>query len=205
MPHFPLGVINCFSCNHFDLSLYHFSDDASTEPALTSRGKPRLKKRKQKPEKWKKNVNKIKRNSGEAYISHGVLRPAKCVQEPCAENCKLKCRTLMTEEQRLAVFKHYWSLADLNLQRQFVAGSLEKVLPKYRYAREGSNRSINYAYNLWLNNDKRVRVCKMFFLNTLNISSRVVRTTLEKLTGAGYLEDDKRGKHGNHRRAESIV
>lgn len=186
--------------------LYHFSDDSNTERGFTSRSHlPLLKKRKLKPEKWKKNIIKAKRNAGEAYISLGISRPAKCIREPCPDYCRMKCREHVSDEQRQVIFNHYWGLSDLRSKRQYVAYSLD--IPTNQCPRDTSKgRGKSFRYHFRLDDGRRVPVCKMFYQNTLNISNRAIKTAVEKLTDAGNIEDDKRGKHktGRQNRAESI-
>lgn len=76
---------------------------------------------------------------------------------------------------------------------------MERITPKYRYTREGSNRSINNAFYLSVR-DSKLRVCKYFFKSTLGITDRPIRTVLEKQTlfTGGMITNDMRGKHGHH-------
>lgn len=103
----------------------------------------------------------------------------------------------MTEEQRYAIFKHYWSLSDLRSKRKYIADCLD--LPKYEFSRERDEnkrvKSKNYLYHFRSDDNQRVKVCKTFFQNTLNISNTVIGTVKEKLTNSGNIEDDKRGKY----------
>lgn len=45
-------------------------------------------------------------------------------------------------------------------------------------------------------NGARIRVCKTFFSNTLDFKDRSIRTSLTKKTESGFIEGEKRGKHG---------
>ena len=60
-------------------------------------------------------------------------------------------------------------------------------------------RRLNDAFYL-LRNCNRIRVCKVFFKNTLDINDRPIRTVLEKKDKVAdvVMEEDRRGKHGNH-------
>ncbi|CAH2094194.1 unnamed protein product [Euphydryas editha] len=64
----------------------------------------------------------------------------------------------------------------------------------------------NYAYYLPLNNE-RTRVCKVFFMNTLAISDKSIRTVLKKRKST--LKDiqlqDLRGKHNNHHKIDASL
>lgn len=85
-------------------------------------------------------------------------------------------------------------MSDVNLQRSFISVHLTAIKRK-RYL-NSTNRNENQAFHFELN-DAKVRVCKLFFINTLGISDRVIRTIIKKIQ-SGYLEIDKRGKHNNH-------
>lgn len=73
------------------------------------------------------------------------------------------------------------------------------VKPKYRYVRERSTRRQNNAFYFEINNEK-IRVCKLFFKNTLSINDRPIRTVINKrdLHHPQFLVNDLRGKHRNH-------
>lgn len=55
-------------------------------------------------------------------------------------------------------------------------------------------RRAKYATNARLTQ----RVCKTFFIKTLDILDRVTRTVKEKIDKHGILSQDQRGQHNNH-------
>lgn len=139
---------------------------------------------------------KAKRNVGEEYIARGgYVRPARHLQEPCdVDKCYQKCTEKFTDDQRMEIFKYYWNLGDLTLQRQFIINSMHRVQPKYRRPKDGSKRSLNYAYFMQAGNGERQRVCKTFYLNTLDVSRVTIDTALKKYNEAeGCLEGELRG------------
>ncbi|KAJ8877723.1 hypothetical protein PR048_022178 [Dryococelus australis] len=83
------------------------------------------------------------------------------------------------------------------------------INPKYRYVRVGGTRSqrrpntVFYAHR----QDQKVRVCKVFFRNTLAINDRSIRTVLEKMNKVGnvLLESDLRVKHGKQKAVDPII
>nr|CAI5821986.1 unnamed protein product [Callosobruchus analis] len=166
---------------------------------ITKVGKKRLRF----PEKWRKNVAKALRNTGKEYVSvskQGKVRPARTIQPPCGDKCKLQCSKKFTEEDRKLLFTEYWNLGDLQRQRDFLATNMSLVQPKYQYKRDSSHRQQNHAFYFILNNQK-VRVCKYFFKATLAINDRPIRTVAQKklLASTGQIiEPDKRGRHGKH-------
>ena len=68
-------------------------------------------------------------------------------------------------------------------------------------------RSHNSAFHFNNTSGDRVRVCKLFFKNTLDINDRPIRTVLEKKNKVvdNLLEEDKRGKHGNHKTVDEDI
>ncbi|VEN35333.1 unnamed protein product [Callosobruchus maculatus] len=71
---------------------------------------------------------------------------------------------------------------------------MESVDPKYRYPTNDSNRAHNQAYFLRRNGEK-VRVCKKFFMATLDIGDTMIRTTIAKRNSNLIVEMDHRGRH----------
>lgn len=154
------------------------------------------------------------RNSGLGYTSVRVRKKAdgskelvQVTREPkkilaaCnAEKCRLKCSLKLSEEQRKTIFNEYWGMADLQKQRMFVASSITQIKPRYRYLNaERQYRGFNNAFHFKIK-DTNIRVCKIFFMATLGINSRIIRTVLQKQEGSltGVLQGESRGKHNNH-------
>lgn len=159
-------------------------------------------KRKANPGLWKTNVSKLLRNSGKAYTSMAKskkLMNAKKMGPTCSDKCKFKCGEIFSSNERYQVFETYWHMADLQAQRRFIYSNMTTLEPKYRYIRVGSTRqNFNHGYYLPREN-KRIRVCKVFFMNTLAVSDKTIRTVVKKTCN---LMDDQlkecRGKHDNH-------
>lgn len=169
-------------------------------------------KRKQCPENWKRNIIKKLRNSGEEYEIHSKekkTRKKREIKPPCGEKCKLKCSSKFDEAARLKLFTDFWSLANLDLQRQFIANSMNEINPKYRYVRIGGTRNQRTKNNAFYfnHNNQKVRVCKLFFKNTLDINDRPIRTVIEKRNkiGGAVPEPEKRGKHTNHKTIDPAI
>lgn len=161
-------------------------------------------KRKRLTKKWKKNVMRKNKNSGLQYEnSKKQVIDAKSMRGPCSTNCRIKCTSKITEEQRKCIFEDFWKLTDLSKQRDFVSIHIDEINPKHRYAIAGSSRSLNYGFFFNINST-RVKVCKTFFLNTLSISDRLIRTVKEKMKN-GFLEEDIRGKHKKQKSLDSNI
>lgn len=128
---------------------------------------------------------------------------ARKVRPACGEKCKLKCSSKIEENKRLEIFENYWSLESLKSQREFISRSMTAVRPQYQYKKEGSRRQCNHAFHFVIN-EVNVRVCKFFFMATLDINNRVIRTVVTKLN-EGFLQEDLRGKHGHHFKVDSAI
>lgn len=70
---------------------------------------------------------------------------------------------------------------------------MEEVQPKYRYM-QARQRRLNRAFYFTVD-DQKVRVCRRFFMATLDISTKVVRTVILKSDSTGFVETDLRGKY----------
>lgn len=91
--------------------------------------------------------------------------------------------------------------------------NLEKTEPKKQEKNKISNQKIveskrkaNCAYSFPDSKSEgiRRRVCKPFFMSTLNISHRVIQTIRKKFK-AGFMEGELRGKHKNHSKVSEEV
>nr|CAI5833693.1 unnamed protein product [Callosobruchus analis] len=107
-------------------------------------------KRKTNRDAWIKNVAKKARNCGKPYVSSSKTKkefgPRK-LAAPCdSQVCRLQCSSKISQADREKIFSDYWSLGDLQRQRDYLLACIETVAPKYRYTREGSNRRMNNAF-----------------------------------------------------------
>lgn len=153
------------------------------------------------PTKWKQNTAKRLRNSGQSYVSmskSNKVFAARTVKPPCPEKCRLKCNEKISEDERALIFTQFWQLEYINKQRLFIKSSTEDVTPRYKYTNVERPRNNNKAFYFSVEK-KRIRVCKLFFRNTLDITDRMIRTTTAKIDQNGFVNDDCRGKHSNHR------
>ncbi|KAJ8949696.1 hypothetical protein NQ314_008159 [Rhamnusium bicolor] len=187
------------------------SDNSVSEEIITisngndDRKKVKLVRKKQKhPEEWRRNVIKKCKNSGKSYVNwKGKNIPSRNMKAPC-RNCRLKCTEKIDSESRKEIFTNYWALSDVNRQRDYIARFVE-FKPKsrnrkrtHRYeceVEEGSRRVMTFFYFLPnKDNTGKIKVCKKFFLNTLDISSQVIKTVRNKMGNSGQIEEDKRGR-----------
>lgn len=79
---------------------------------------------------------------------------------------------------------------------------MESIQPKYQYIREGGTRrkwDNNDGFYLWPN-EKKVKVCKVFVKNTLDLNDRPIGSVLEKQNKVANIlvKENLHGKHGKH-------
>lgn len=140
-------------------------------------------------------------NLGQAYasISSSQEIPPRQIKPPCTLKCRLKCFEKFSCDQREQLFSKFWGMGDINLQRSFISSCLVKVSAKYRYTNAENPRGFNHAFYFTIANNK-IRVCKTFFINTLAITDRMVRTVKAKTDSNGFVEQDNRGAHNHHKK-----
>ncbi|CAH2009765.1 unnamed protein product [Acanthoscelides obtectus] len=180
----------------------------SPSPELSNFEEPKAKKprrRKMNVDAWQKNIAKRQRNRGLEYISSSSKRVIKSREmgPPC-QNCRLKCNEKISSEERKLIFSDYWSLGDLQRQRDYLAKCMESVTCRYQY--KNSRRASNNAFYFFIRGTK-IRICKHFFRATLGITDRPIRTVLEKQRSftKGILSGEQIGKHGNHHRVDDDI
>lgn len=118
----------------------------TSSSSTTTPTRPR--KRKARPETWKKAVLKTKRVRGEAYISPASGKEVPAAQQgpPCG--CKRKCyQKLFTEEERSRIFTCFWELGDKNVQDAYLHGLIRvNKVARRRGSSERTPRSASYKY-----------------------------------------------------------
>ena len=187
------------SQNHLELKQLHQQRD--------------IKKRKRNPEKWKTYVKKGNLNSGEAYERKNkkgeiVPKAKKILKPPCGETCRKKCSDAFSEEDRKQIFEEFWNLADIDLQRAFIIAYVsvpDKKRTRVRNTCKTARRKKELTRAYFLNNAATktlIPVCQKFFLNTLAVDKKRVRTALAKKVVAGTVKTDSRGKHNHHANCE---
>lgn len=194
-------------------------------PTLPETPKKRFRKIVAKPSIWKSNIRRDACQSGKAYKS----RRGKCVPEKkvillknCLTDCKMKCSTKISEQERQELHNTYYKLPNATEKRHFlinnsqrtttvrcknkrVAGSdfnffNESIENDAPTAEARSRRTFSFKYFFDVNNEK-IQVCKMFFLGTLAISQKPVYTAHKtKNSTTNTATTDMRGRSLKSRR-----
>lgn len=146
----------------------------------------------------KKKLAKTLRNEGKEYYSVNTKKivPARTLGPVCNKSwCRKggrKCAEF-SEEHRQKIFSDFNGLGDIKLQREFIVRFVEQKVKKSTTKSIGESRRV-YTNFFHLSLDgRRVRVCRKMFVNTLGISDKIMRTSLQKLQDSGVLEEENRG------------
>ena len=135
--------------------------------------KPLTRKRIRDPSSWKSSVRKRLRQSGKQYTdSRGKQQAARCVKikKDCTK-CRFKCSANFSEDDRLALFHEFWTLND-NEKRHFFARTTELApTSRKRTTNVVSRKKNTIRYSLPCNG-QNIRVCKTFYLSTVDVSQK---------------------------------
>ncbi|XP_076087808.1 uncharacterized protein LOC143058197 [Mytilus galloprovincialis] len=123
------------------------------------------------PESWKKNIRKIKCQSGMEYVSD--------------------------TGKTTRIIQNYWNLKSYERQRDYISS---RVLERNSIGSPSKKRKQVARTFTFIVEGQSVRVCKMFFTATLGISRKTIETALKKKQNNSSPISDKRGKHCAHNR-----
>jgi len=171
-------------------SVDHSYSDGNHISARTHQrtGQVLTKKRQRFPAQWKCATRKRLRQSGQSYINtKGHSEEAKSVKT-CKRNhkiCRFKCDNNFNEDDREEIHREHWGGTD-DEKRQFYVNTTHMVGKlRTRRAVDENKKKISYSFFFKKNNDN-IRVCKDFYLCTLDIDAkRVVNThkSVNQITG----------------------
>lgn len=142
----------------------------------TRTGNILTRKRKCNPSNWKRNVRKKSRQSGEEYVdSRGKKQDARSVKtkKDCSK-CKFRCSANISEEDRAAIFKEFWGMVDNDKLHFYGKTTSQESTSRPTAAGTASRRNRSIRYSLPLDS-QNVRVCKVFYLSTLDINHKRVQ------------------------------
>ena len=117
---------------------------------------------------WSKNKRKTQKNLGQEHInSKGKIVKKKMVKDGCSiEKCKLKCHLHINRENREDLFRNYWRMGDINMQRQFITRAVDKIATNRSYTKGNSRRKNTFVYH-FLFHDTNAKVSCLFLLLSL--------------------------------------
>lgn len=132
-------------------------------------------------ESWKINKRKSLRNTGHAYTTRKEKMITGKVFTYRICSCRLKCSSKITEEHSRKLFDSFWKLGDYSQQNVYLRGTVQSFNVQRKRSRNGSGyeKSTSFKYFLQVENQS-MQVCKLFFLNTLQISDGRLYRCLSK-------------------------
>ncbi|CAH1155429.1 unnamed protein product [Phaedon cochleariae] len=91
------------------------------------------------------------------------------------ERCKYSCSKSVDNVTRNTIFEHFWNLEKAVQQREYIADLVERHQPEKGHPRKRFTQTYTLRHA-----EECHKVCKKFFISTLGISERIMRTALEK-------------------------
>lgn len=148
------------------------SQDAHSNDGKTVK---KTRKRLRNPENWTRNLKKNKREHGLEYKDEkGRIHVPRQCQSKCLKQCTYQCLKNFNTAEREIIFKNFWKLSD-NKKSAFYSKFVKKCSPERRHVKKENvadcQKQNSFKYFLELSN-KQIRVCREFFLTTLNISKQ---------------------------------
>ena len=176
--------------------------------APISRGRTKEKlltrKRKRDESQWKIQKRKKMRNLGQSYVTQkGKYIAPKSVQ---AVNCKCRndCKKF-TDMDRQTIFDNYWALGTYERQRDFLVQNVHKkqCMSQKTHVKQNRNFYFEYTFN---KDGTKSKVCKQFFLKTLDLGKKTLSVALEKRIGTDdHVSADRRGRAKGYRKIKDQV
>jgi hypothetical protein len=146
----------------------------------------------------KKQLRKLNKVKGVAYVgTSGQAQAARMLRpNPClGKKCQNKCGTTWSEEHREAIFQQYWEMTHQQ-QRDWLLSHIDKKAVCVRVTKRPVDVERLATFIYWLSlNGTKTRVCKQFFMKTLDIKERLISYTLQHATAANVAKQDARGAH----------
>ncbi|KAK3106388.1 hypothetical protein FSP39_018992 [Pinctada imbricata] len=157
-----------------DSTNYNTEEDTTINSAENFR---KSRKRKKNFENWKQTVRKRRRQSGKDYTSvkgkQMRNREIKTLKD-CSGKCKYRCNTKISQKEREGFFKEFWNLCDTQKNTFYAKTTDRKDKDRKRTTSTSSRRAYSYSY-FFTKGDEKIRVCKTFYLSTLDISQRRIQ------------------------------
>lgn len=159
-------------------------------------------------EEWKQNIAKARRQSGQGYVSKFTGRNIQGKKFAQISNCCLeKCFQNFSYDCQRSLFNDFYDLKNKNTQDLFLAGCM--CLGQASNKTKKTVGSVVERHNTWKYqltfNGISKPVCRSFICNLYQFASpKRVRVLQDKILRKEPIED-KRGKHGNHKKIEPDV
>ncbi|KAK3784762.1 hypothetical protein RRG08_032215 [Elysia crispata] len=135
------------------------------------------KRRRKKPDTWKKNVTKKLRLEGRQYNTKKDQEERSLGPPRTSSFCyrsKLRGCTTLDQAERKSILNSFWKMGSWTERQTFVLCSVETIAKKQKKSGPRSRRHCSLSYLLKKGDGSKVTVCKESFCNTLGLSKRTV-------------------------------
>lgn len=165
------------------------SDDHEFEDNGEDEDSPHAKRRRNRvaiKENWPREITKLKRQHGEAYIGykidadgkvlHDVPRPERiigprCTSKLCKKSSNRHCNDLV-EKERERLNDMFWDDMTWDQKKIFIVSLVQKCATNSKCVAD-SRRTLSLKYFLHINGERQ-QVCKSFFLSTYSLKEWMV-------------------------------
>lgn len=135
-----------------------------------------------------RNSRKQKKNLGQPYISSNGKYVKARMMQPLTK-CRNNCQEKISDEDKETIFTNYWKLGNHRKRCAYVSSMLSANYkashrPKYLDVEKQRFRQITYKYFLEIDG-KRIHVCKICFMKTLDESLSFVNLVAIKKRSTG--------------------
>ena len=152
------------------------------------------------PNGWKKNREKLKKNSGEAYLdSKGrtvesrILTSEEEVQTCCSHGnfCRSKCAEKFTKIHLMSIREKYNAISTYEMKNAFIANLVTRTTKQTtKLQGKESKRNYTVTYHLPDEQNHESKVCKLMFMLTLGISFSSVYSSGDSVNKCDELRYD---------------
>lgn len=143
---------------------------------------------------------------GEQYIavSGKVVEGKQVIKVDCSK-CKFKCSEHINSVQQEEINNAFYEPASYERQKQFICSQVtETTTPDTTATRKNVTRSYSFIISEGAG-DKRVRICKKFFLATIAVGQKYVLHAVDNSEGGTFTIVERRGKQIPHNKTNDEV
>lgn len=140
----------------------------------------------------------ILRNAGKSYVTKlGKMKPGRDLA-PLTE-CRMKCRSRISEDIREFIFKEYWALGSYDERAKYTERFIKINNKKTHTIGSKLKREYTNTYKIvYFNED--YKICKGCLSKTLGESNRFLQTVSEKIKKFGRVTKSERGRAASYRK-----
>lgn len=188
---------------------HSYSEDyRSTARQHKRTGRVLTRKRSSNPSQWKQSKRKKLRQSGQQYtnVSGHVQRPKGvrvCQRDHMV--CRFKCAIAFNDDERTDIHNEHWNLGDEYKRHFYINTTSVAEKSCSRRAANVNAKKMSYCY-FFKKNNKNVRVCKDFYLATLDVDAKRIRSSHRAVNdNTGLPAPYRRGGHNRNRMPREFI